>query len=355
MNVFLSGPPGSAASGERRSRPGSHDSSPGKNKRAFCIEGPAAHRKDRPTVRGAEVHECPRAGLGGELAFESSPQTVVEKERRTLVPGCSTRDTSRRPSQAVRRELCEEAIRLATLLAEHPVGAIPETFALLALMNLHAARLTARLDGLGGLVLLEEQDRSLWDQERMRIRAEWLQRAASGEVFTRFHAEAGIAAEHCFAPSFAETRWSEIADLYAMLERISPSPLHTMHRAVAVAEWQGPQRGSPSCRALRRRRGSPISTSGCDRRGAASAGRRSRGRPPAQREGTRLGARGGGAGASPPPACRVRVAWRRPCRLPVNRRTSGGARVGRPGRQGTSRATAAGRSRRSRARQGPAP
>ena len=145
--------------------------------------------------------------------------------------------------QAVRLELCEEAIRLATLLAEHPVGAIPETFALLALMNLHAARLTARLDGLGGLVLLEEQDRSLWDQDRMRIGAEWLQRAASGEVFTRFHAEAGIAAEHCFAPSFAETRWREIADLYAMLERISPSPLHTMNRAVAVAEWQGPQAG----------------------------------------------------------------------------------------------------------------
>jgi RNA polymerase sigma factor (sigma-70 family) len=145
--------------------------------------------------------------------------------------------------RAVRLELCEEAIRLATLLAEHPVGAAPQTFALLALMNLHAARLTTRLDGLGGLVLLEEQDRSLWDHERMRIGAEWLQRAASGEVFTRFHAEAGIAAEHCFAPSFAQTRWHEIADLYAVLDRISPSPLHTMNRAVAVAEWKGPQAG----------------------------------------------------------------------------------------------------------------
>ena len=145
--------------------------------------------------------------------------------------------------QAIRRELCDEAVRLATLLAEHSVGAVPETFALLALMHLHAARLGARLDGMGGLLLLEEQDRSLWDRERMRLGAEWLERAAGGETFSRFHAEAGIAAEHCFAPSFGQTRWKEIADLYAMLERIDPSPLHTMNRAVAVAEWQGPEAG----------------------------------------------------------------------------------------------------------------
>jgi RNA polymerase sigma-70 factor (ECF subfamily) len=77
----------------------------------------------------------------------------------------------------------------------------------------------------------------------MRIGAEWLGRAAAGEVFSRFHAEAGIAAEHSFALSFGQTRWKEIADLYAMLERIAPSPLHTMNRAVAVAEWQGPEAG----------------------------------------------------------------------------------------------------------------
>jgi RNA polymerase sigma-70 factor (ECF subfamily) len=106
---------------------------------------------------------------------------------------------------AIRRELCDEAVRLATLLAGHPVGELPETFALLALMHLHAARLAARLDGAGGLLLLDEQDRSLWDRERMRVGAEWLARAASGEVFSRFHAEAGIAAEHCFAPSFSRT------------------------------------------------------------------------------------------------------------------------------------------------------
>jgi predicted RNA polymerase sigma factor len=152
--------------------------------------------------------------------------------------------------QAIRRELCDEAIRLATVLAEHPVGAVPETFALLALMHLHAGRLDTRCDGMGALVLLEDQDRALWDRERMRLGAEWLARSASGDVFTRFHAEAGIAAEHCLAPSFGETRWREISDLYAMLERIDPSPLHSMNRAVAVAEWQGPKAGLALLEAL---------------------------------------------------------------------------------------------------------
>lgn len=140
---------------------------------------------------------------------------------------------------AIRRELCDEAIRLATLLAAHPVGASPETFALLALMHLHAARLAARRDATGGLLLLEEQDRSCWDREGFQLGIQWLARAADGKNFTRYHAEAGIAAEHCLAPSFAETRWGEIAELYAMLERIDPSPLHTLNRAVAVAEWKG--------------------------------------------------------------------------------------------------------------------
>ena len=100
--------------------------------------------------------------------------------------------------EAIRRELCDEAIRLATLLAEHSVGAVPETFALLALMHLHAARLAARQDGGGGLLLLEEQDRALWDREQMAQGAEWLARSAGGDVFSRYHAEAAIAAEHCF-------------------------------------------------------------------------------------------------------------------------------------------------------------
>jgi RNA polymerase sigma-70 factor (ECF subfamily) len=99
------------------------------------------------------------------------------------------------------------------------------------------------VDATGGLLLLEEQDRSRWDRERVQIGMAWLQRSATGDTFSRFHAEAGIAAEHCLAPSFAETRWNEIADLYAMLEQIAPSPLHTLNRAVAIAECHGAASG----------------------------------------------------------------------------------------------------------------
>ncbi|MEO8702666.1 MAG: DUF6596 domain-containing protein [Kofleriaceae bacterium] len=150
---------------------------------------------------------------------------------------------SAHPEHAIRRELCDEAIRLATLLAEHPVGATPETAALVALMHLHVARFGARLDATGGLLLLEDQDRTRWDRERIALGTVWLQRSAHGDRFSRFHAEAGIAAAHCFAPTFADTPWHEIAELYAMLERIAPSPLHTLNRAVAIAEHRGPVAG----------------------------------------------------------------------------------------------------------------
>ncbi len=144
---------------------------------------------------------------------------------------------------AIRRELCDEAIQLAAILAEHPVGQAPETSALLALMHLHSARLTARQDGSGGLVLLEEQDRDLWDRRQIQVGLAWLARSADGDVFSRYHAEAGIAAEHCLAPTFHETRWDRVVECYSLLERIAPSAIHKLNRAVAVAEWQGPAAG----------------------------------------------------------------------------------------------------------------
>ena len=144
---------------------------------------------------------------------------------------------------AIRRELCGEALRLTTILADNQVGQAPETFALLALMHFHAARMTSRQDASGGLLLLEEQDRSLWNQRDIQIGMAWLARSAQGDRFSRYHAEAAIAAEHCLAPSFQETRWDRIVECYALLERIAPSALHRLNRAVAVAEWQGPAAG----------------------------------------------------------------------------------------------------------------
>jgi RNA polymerase sigma-70 factor (ECF subfamily) len=110
-------------------------------------------------------------------------------------------------------------------------------------MHLHAARTTARRDGSGGLLLLEEQDRAAWDQDEIARGLSWLARSAHGASFSRYHAEAGIAAEHCLAPSFAQTRWDRIVECYALLERLAPSALHTLNRAVATAEWRGPAAG----------------------------------------------------------------------------------------------------------------
>lgn len=142
---------------------------------------------------------------------------------------------------SIRRELCDEAIRLTSCLAEHPVGQTPETSALLALMHLSAARLSSRQDGAGGLLLLEEQDRACWDQGQITVGLWWLARSAEGETFSRYHAEAGVAAEHCLAPSFAETRWDRVIACYELLDAVAPSALHTLNRAVAVAEHRGPE------------------------------------------------------------------------------------------------------------------
>ena len=144
---------------------------------------------------------------------------------------------------AIRRDLCDEAQRLTQILAEHAVAATPETFALLALMHLHAARMPARQDGSGGLVLLEEQDRALFDQNQINIGLSWLARSAEGDVFSRYHAEAGIAAEHCLASTFSETRWDRIVECYELLDRIAPAPIHTLNRAIAVAHCRSPEEG----------------------------------------------------------------------------------------------------------------
>ena len=148
--------------------------------------------------------------------------------------------SSAQPDKLIRHELCEEAIRLGRLLEEHAVGAAPEVAALLSLMYLDAARFDSRVDGTGGLLLLEEQDRSLWDRDLIHIGISYLHRAARGEVFTRYHAEAAIAAQHCLAPTYKETRWDEIARLYQMLEAVTPSPINTLNRSIAIAEWKGP-------------------------------------------------------------------------------------------------------------------
>ncbi len=143
----------------------------------------------------------------------------------------------------IRRDLCDEARRLARMLAAHPGGDLPATHALLAMMSFHGARFDARVAHDGAIVLLEEQDRSAWNWNDVREGMAWLARSATGDELTRYHLEAAIAWEHCRAPSFAETDWSRISELYHALERIAPSPLNTLNRAVAEAYSHGPRAG----------------------------------------------------------------------------------------------------------------
>lgn len=141
---------------------------------------------------------------------------------------------------AIRNDLCEEAIRLTVTLVRSSVGATPETAALLALMYFHRARLSSRVDGSGGLVLLEDQDRTLWDRELIQLGLGWLELSARGENYGRYHAEAAIAVEHCLAPSFSKTNWQKIVHHYDLLISVEPSALHELNRAVAIAEANGP-------------------------------------------------------------------------------------------------------------------
>ena len=137
---------------------------------------------------------------------------------------------------AIRKELCNEAIRLTTILAKNKLGNNSEIFALIALMHFHNARIDSRINEIGEIFLLEEQDRSLWNQEEIAIGLEWLTKSAIGEKITRYHIEAGIAAEHCLAKSFKETRWNKIIEYYNLLKKIDYSPIHTLNKAIAIAE-----------------------------------------------------------------------------------------------------------------------
>jgi RNA polymerase sigma-70 factor (ECF subfamily) len=138
----------------------------------------------------------------------------------------------------VRSDLCDEAIRLASLLTS-----TPSVHALLSLMLLQAARLPARVDACGDIAILAEQDRSLWNQEMIARGMRHLAASASGDELTTYHVEAAIAACHAAAPSFEETDWQRIVSLYDDLLDLNPSPVAALNRAVAVAMAQGPSSG----------------------------------------------------------------------------------------------------------------
>jgi RNA polymerase sigma-70 factor (ECF subfamily) len=147
------------------------------------------------------------------------------------------------PDRVLRRDLCEDAIRLGRLLIGHPITGVASSDALLALMLYHAARFDARCDAAGGVLLLEEQDRSKWDTEMLAEGWRLMIASGRGEELSRYHVEAAIVAESCLVASFQETNWRRIIELYDLLMRLAPNPIHALNRAVAVAQAENPETG----------------------------------------------------------------------------------------------------------------
>jgi RNA polymerase sigma-70 factor (ECF subfamily) len=150
----------------------------------------------------------------------------------------------------IREDLCREAIRLTSLLAEHPSGNQPRTHALLALMLLNAARIPTRLDDDGNLLRLQEQDRTRWDQP-MIARVLHLRNRRPVKRSPSIIC-AGIAACHCAAKDYTSTDWRQILELYDRLVEFNDSPVIALNRAVALAEVHGPQAGIEAVGAIQK-------------------------------------------------------------------------------------------------------
>lgn len=144
---------------------------------------------------------------------------------------------------AVRAELCGEAMRLTALLGEHPAAATPTTYALGALMYLHAARLPARVDAAGDLSALADQDRARWDRRLIAEGLTLFERSSAGDELSAYHVESAIAAVHAGAESLRATDWRQIVALYDQLMTIAPSPVVALNRAIAIGERDGPEQG----------------------------------------------------------------------------------------------------------------
>ncbi len=212
-------------------------------------------------VSGLSVKEIARAFLVGESAMEQritrAKRRVAAADAEFATPGAPERAERRGTVAAmlyllfnegysasggtvhVRVPLCEEAIRLARLLLRL-FPSEPEILGLAALLLLQHARTPARLDAEGNIVLLEDQDRRLWNRELIDEGLALLEKALRHKRPGPYQIQAAIAGVHAHAARPEDTDWAEIAQLYAALERVQPSPVVTLNRAVAVSKVEGP-------------------------------------------------------------------------------------------------------------------
>jgi len=202
--------------------------------RAFLVSESAMEQRitrAKRTVRDAQVpFEAPGAGERAQrIAAVAAMIYLVFNEGYAASGG----------EEHVRVGLCDEAIRLARLLLGLYVGE-SELQGLLALLLLHHARSAARVDTDGNIVLLQDQDRSLWDGEAIAEGLAMVDKIMREGPVGPYGLQAAIAAVHVRAPDAKATDWGAIDRLYALLETLQPSPVVTLNRAVAVAKLRGP-------------------------------------------------------------------------------------------------------------------
>jgi len=213
------------------------------------------------TVGGFSVREIARAFLSEDTAVA---QRLVRAKRQIREHGMSldmpTGDELKRRLDSVleviyfifnegyaahegqdliRQDLCTEALRLGSLVAASSIST-PRVHALVALMALQAARLPARVDQAGDLVLLEKQDRNRWDRSLIGLGFYHFDQSMAGDEVTEYHAQAAIAATHARAGDSESIEWPLILEFYDQLFAMNPSPVVALNRAVAVAKVHGP-------------------------------------------------------------------------------------------------------------------
>lgn len=174
-------------------------------------------------------------GLSIEMPRGDELKTRLDSVLETIYLIFNEGYTAHEGEDLIRQDLCYEALRLGRLVAASSIST-PKAHALVAMMALQAARLAARVDEAGELVLLEKQDRNRWDRQLIGLGFHHFDLCMSGDEVTEYHAQAAIAATHARAGDAESIEWPWILEFYDQLLAINPSPVVALNRAVAVAK-----------------------------------------------------------------------------------------------------------------------
>jgi RNA polymerase sigma factor (sigma-70 family) len=177
--------------------------------------------------------------IGFEIPTGEALQSRLDNVLETIYLLFNEAHSSSYHNSLVRIDLAADSINLCSILTGHSSTSLPGTYALLSLLYLHTARMQARTDTEGNLVLMKDQDRNLWNKKMITLGKDALLRASTGDAFSRYHIEAAIAYEHCKAATYTDTDWKQILYYYDLLRQLIPTPVVLLNRAIAIKELYG--------------------------------------------------------------------------------------------------------------------